>query len=46
MLATLTSEEHVNRITRDCGMPLSDGALNRSGFLTTEEVLHWMERQD
>ena len=46
MLATLTSEEHVNRLTRDAECLYLMGRLNRSGFLTTEEVLHWMERQD
>lgn len=46
MLATLTSEEHVNRLSRDAGCLYLMGRLNRSGFLTTEEVLRWMECQN
>ncbi len=46
MLATLTSEEHVNRLTRDAECLFLMGRLNRSGFLTTEEVLRWMECQN
>ena len=45
MLATLTSEEYVNLLTHDVQCLYLMGRLNRSGFLTTEEVLYWMECQ-
>lgn len=43
MLATLTSEEYVNLLTHDAQCLYLMGRLNRSGHLTTEEVLRWME---
>lgn len=42
-LATLTSEEHVNVLTRSADCLYLLGRLNRSAFLQTQDVLDWME---
>ena len=42
-LVTMTSEEHVNRISPDLSSLQSLGRLNRSGSMDTQEVLAWME---
>lgn len=41
--ATLTSEEHVNVLTRSADCLYLLGRLNRSAFLQTQDVLDWME---
>ncbi len=42
-LVTMTSEEHVNRISPHLSSLQSLGRLNRSGSMDTQEVLAWME---
>ena len=42
-LATLTSEEHVNVLTRSADCLYLLGRLNRSASLRTQDVLSWME---